>query len=363
MKKSPGDEVIVRTDQIRAEWLTGVLVNSGALETGGVASFAAEIDERELSTSVRLKVSYTPEADGEMPRKLFLKMVKIDMEDEFFGPSEVNYYVRNYVGVAGVPIPRCYHAAYAESLGRYHILMDDLAETHVSCFRKVPTLEDGFALAEGLAAMHAHWWGKERIEQAGDAMPGAEKIKGFVGKGEAGVSHILEGCSDQLKPDWSQAIEELYAKHPLVMIERAQDANGFTLIHGDTNLNNILVPREGVRPLYIIDRQPFNWSLTTWLGVYDLAYTMVLKWASELRREYEKPILRHYHEELIQRGVSGYTWEQLWEDYRLSAVMGVYVATEWCRGGLNRKTLPMWMPMLQRSMTAFDDLECSNLWL
>jgi hypothetical protein len=60
--------------------------------------------------------------------------------------------------------------------------------------------------------------------------------------------------------------------------------------------------------------------------------------------------------------VRAYSWEQLWEDYRLSAVMGVYVATEWCRGGLNRETMEYWLPMLRRSMTAFDDLECGALW-
>jgi hypothetical protein len=30
--------------------------------------------------------------------------------------------------------------------------------------------------------------------------------------------------------------------------------------------SNILVPRQGDRPIYLIDRQPFNWSLTAWLG-------------------------------------------------------------------------------------------------
>jgi hypothetical protein len=56
--------------------------------------------------------------------------------------------------------------------------------------------------------------------------------------------------------------------------------SGFTLIHGDGGKANILIPRAGDRPVYIIDRQPF---------------------------------------------------ERLYDDCRLSAAMGVYIATEYCR--------------------------------
>ncbi len=56
----------------------------------------------------------------------------------------------------------------------------------------------------------------------------------------------------------------LCAKHPVAMIERSRDDNSFTLIHGDAGSYNILVPLYRDQPIYIIDRQPFNWSLTTY---------------------------------------------------------------------------------------------------
>lgn len=354
--------VISTLDQVSAAWLTGVLLRSGALETGEVESFTVETHARELSTNARLRLKYTPGAQGDMPRNLFLKMVNADMEDEFFGPSEVHYYIRDYVGVPGVPIPRSYDAAYSDALRRYHVLMDDLSQTHVPSYERTPTLEHGLALAEGLAAMHAHYWGGRRLDEAGEPIPGAAAIARFVSIAEPGAGHILNACADALAPHWPDAIRDIYAHHPQQMIERTHHTDGFTLIHGDTNLSNILIPIDGDRPLYIVDRQPFDWSLTTWLGVYDLAYTLVLKWESHIRRALETPVLKHYHEHLIQRGVDGYAWDRLLYDYRLSAVMGVYVATEWCRGGLNDHTREFWLPMLQRSMTAFDDLMCAELW-
>jgi hypothetical protein len=97
------------------------------------------------------------------------------------------------------------------------------------------------------------------------------------------------------------------------------------------------------------------------LGVYDLAYAMVLYWDVEIRRALEMSVLRHYHECLIRRGTTGYTWEHLWDDYRLCVMMGVYVATEWCRSQLNMDTHQYWMPMLQRTLTAVDDLQAADL--
>lgn len=99
----------------------------------------------------------------------------------------------------------------------------------------------------------------------------------------------------------------LFAGHPQAIIHRTRDDNGFTLINGDVGHNNILVPRRGDGPIYLIDRQPFDWSLTTWLGVYDLAYAMVLDWEIETRRRLEMPVLRRYHEELIKAGIDSYS--------------------------------------------------------
>ena len=356
------DDVITSLDQVTAEWLTGVLTRSGALTNGTVEAFDVDSRQRELSTNARLNVRYAVGSRGELPQRLFLKMVNADREDEFFGSSEVNYYTRDYVGLKGAPIVRSYDAAYSQEKQRYHVLMDDLSETHVEGFARPPTLEHGLALSEGLAAMHAHWWGTQRLAEGGEPLPSAERIKRFVGIAQPGAAHIIEYCADQLEAHWPDAILELFAEHPQAMIARTQDGNGFTLIHGDPNRSNTLVPREGVRPVYLIDRQPFDWSLTTWLAVYDLAYAIVLEWEVETRRRFEQQILRHYHDQLIRNGVHSYSWEQLFSDYRLSAAMGVYVATEWCRGGVNEKWTAIWLPMLQKSMTACDDLDCSELW-
>ncbi len=352
--------VITNVDEVTPEWLTDVLTISGALQSGAVESFEVDTGVRLLSTNARLKLAYAPGSQGDMPQKLFLKMVDIDQDDEFFGPSEVYYYIRDYMGVWDAPLIRHYDAAYSAEMGRYHVLMDDVSGTHIEAREKTPRLEYGLALADGLAAMHARWWGRDRL---GDApIPSPAAIRRFVSISEPGAGHILAAVGDQLKPHWPDAIRTLFKKHPQLIIDRTRNGSGFTLIHGDVNWNNVFVPIAGDRPIYIIDRQPFDWSLTTWLGVYDLAYAMILDWDIDIRRNFEQAVLRRYHEQLIAHGVSDYSWEQLFEDYRLMAAMIVYIPIEWCRGQFNPETMPAWMPMLQHAMTAFDDLDCAALW-
>lgn len=350
-------EVITKLDQVTSAWLTAALYSSGALSVGKVADFGiAAAVERELSANARLRLRYTSDALGSRPQDLFLKMVTLDQEDEWLQASEVYYYTRDYVGVLDVPLLRCYDAAYSEELGCFHILVDDVSETHVRAFEKPVTPEFGLALADGLAALHAHWWGRKRLEQGGAPLHAREVIERFVAIARPGVEHILSCCRDELQPQWPDMIVDIFERHPAMLILRNQDAVGFTLIHGDAGDSNILVPKSGDRPIYIIDRGPFDWSLTTWLGVYDLSYAMVLDWPVAVRRELEEAVLRRYHEQLVKRGINDYSWTQLYEDYRLMAPMNVYIASEYCRGGPNLRAKHVWMSYLQRALTACEDL-------
>lgn len=356
------DDVITHLDQVTPEWLTAVLCRSGALARGAVEAFAVDTGRGNWSTSGSLRINYSPDATGERPQRLFLKLVDADTGDgEFFGSAEVDYYLRDYVDVPDAPLLRCYDGRYSPSRHRYHLLLEDVAATHTIACDKPPTLEYGLALAEAFAVLHARWWGAEQLAAAGAPIHDAAHIRRFIAIAEPGAGHIIHEMSGQLAPHWPAVIRDIFARHPEVMIARGRDLNGFTLIHGDAGCYNIMVPREGQWPLYLIDRQPFDWSLTTWLGVYDLAYAVALEWEVEARRRWEQPILRHYHETLSRRGVKGYSWAQLWDDYRLCLAMGVYIAVEYCRGQYNPETQWVWLPMLQKALTACDDLNCAEI--
>jgi hypothetical protein len=145
------------------------------------------------------------------------------------------------------------------------------------------------------------------------------------------------------------------------MVRRTQNPNGFTIVHGDVNPGNVLYPiTEG--EVYFLDRQPFTWSLTTWLGVSDLSYLMVQYWDTEIRRSLEMPVLKEYHRQLIANGVSNYDWDQLFADYKLCVVQAVYTAVEWCIKTEDRERMRwLWGLELDRALRTFSDLDCAEL--
>jgi hypothetical protein len=353
------DPVITDPQQISAGWLTDALARSGALRAGRVRDLTSAADTSINAQIVRIAPHYDDQAEGALPAALLLKLCA---GGDSFGPSEVDYYMRDYAGLADAPIPRCYDAHFSAERHAYHILMDDHSATHHARWDMTPTLEYGCAVAEALAALHAHCWEPERLAQIGAAIPGERELGAYIEHIRPGLEPMIETLGETLDPAWRRALSEIFARHPARMRERARDGTGFTLVHGDVNPGNVLTPISGAGPVYLIDRQPFDWSLTTWLGASDIAYMIVHRWDTELRRELELPVLRHYHAALERRGVAGYSWEQLLRDYRLSAVQSVYVATEWCVLEEDQTRMRwLWEAQLRKSMAAFFDLECGEL--
>ena len=356
------EQVISQVEQVTPEWLTAVLNQAHALTNGQVVTVELDRGSGNWSQNGRLTLTYSLNAQGDCPTQLFLKLVNTDTGDgEFFLPAEMTYYTHDYVDLPDAPLVRCYHTAHDPAQHRYHLLLDDHSATHQAAYDLQPTLAHGQALVEALAILHAHWWGTDRLRQSNAARHDAAHLRRFVEIGVAGIPHVNAVFSEQLKPHWPELIAQIFARLPARLVERAEDSTHFTKLHGDPNPGNLLVPKVGERPLYLIDQQPFDWSITTWAGAYDLAYVMALHWPIEARRELERPLLHHYLQTLTQRGVTGYSWAQLYEDYRLCVALMVPVAVEYMRDGGDPDWNWLRLSFVRRSLTACDELHITEL--
>ncbi len=87
-------------------------------------------------------------------------------------------------------------------------------------------------------------------------------------------------------------------------MQRKTQGRHLTLIHGDANLSNILLPRDaGKGRALIIDWQ--MWGIG--FGAEDLSNLMALFWGPDDRRVLERDLLARYHASLLQHGVAGST--------------------------------------------------------
>jgi len=251
-----------------------------------------------------------------------------------FGRSEVDYYLRDYVGLAGAPLVHCFDAQFDPAVG-YHLLLEDLSATHVDRKELLPTLAHGLALAEALARLHRHHW---RSRPA----PDGAVLDRYFDEIRPGVAPIERATG--------QALRERFEHHERALRRRWVDPQGMTLLHGDLNPTNILTPRGADAPLYFIDRQPFDWSLTYGVATYDLAYAMIPWWPETTRRANELAVLRRWHEVLAQ---PDYGWIQAQADWALAVEQCLHVPIEWCsKPSTIERMRALWQVQLARIQDA-----------
>lgn len=358
------EQPVRRAEDVDERWLQGVLERSGALRSGRVTAIVAQMSGSNWSRIVKLAVEYSPDAEGDCPPRLLVKICA--GSHAVFGCSEVEYYRRDYAGDARAPLPRCYAADYDTATRDYSLVLDDLSDTHAG--DHPVTRAYALSLGDAVARLHARYWGRERLgtlAQAPAARAEVERYFAHVGQGLTPLFEVL-GASSRPEwpewPEWRAELEGMFARHPGAMLRRSAVDEGMTLVHGDLNPSNILAPRSGAGSVYLIDRQPFDWSLRCWLGASDMAYAMILFWSPDERRRFQEAALAQYQRSLRDAGID-YEWEQLWWDYRFSAAQCAEYAVEWLVLPEDReKRRALWMMQLERSMQACLELESSALW-
>ena len=140
---------------------------------------------------------------------------------------------------------------------------------------------------------------------------------------------------------------------PDLLIERITDDEHVTIGHQDANTWNILRPRKKEDDVRLIDWEGYN----LWFGADDIAAPFVRYQPPELRRAWEVDLLHRYHNRLLEYGVEGYDWDDLWYDYRLSTMYWFLY-----RISVPDETrIPVANWMLANALQAFEELHCEEL--
>jgi len=347
-------EVITNVDEITPGWLTGVLRRARVLPQGSVVGVAVEAGSTSFSTIARLRVTYSPAARG--PGRLFLKFSR---PEHPVTTPERGHEVLFYEHVAGrTPgvLVQCFDAAFSAERGRLHLLLEDLAESHVSepPSQLPPTFDRCEGIVGAIAAVHAAWWEEPPWEVLGLRPPDEAAIEARIADVRLRVERFAAFLADRLSPERRATYRAVLAGLPR-LYERLLLGRAYTVVHDDLHAGNALYPHDpSVESVRLVDWQ--TWHVD--LGPKDLAHMMALFWFPERRRRLERPLLRRYHECLAANGVAGYSWDECWADYRLCVLRKLFhPAWQWDTGHHPN----IWWNHLERVFTAFDDLHCAEL--
>lgn len=309
---------------ITANWLTEVLQNAGYSEVTVLSFDAADVGTGQVGRCIRYTLNLDAAADSEAPRSLVAKFTSDDPVSRQTGKDMKTYLTEThfYQQIAPrvqISVPRCYYANIdAEGLNHL-IVMEDMAPGEQG--DQIAGCSVGVARQAvlELVGLHGPTW---RDSQWFD----------LLGRVEDGPFADTRSLYRTMLPTFVERFESRLSVEHMGFIKAigvADDCPMFNLVndnfaleHYDYRLDNVLID-ENTDPVRVtaVDWQ----SVRVGKPLNDVAYFLGSALEPEVRRAEEKPIIEEYYAGLLQCGVSDYSFEQCFEDYRKGVFAGFAV--------------------------------------
>jgi hypothetical protein len=269
------------------------------------------------------------------------------------GAAEVAFYRDLAPALDSPPLVRCLATAARDASTQW-LILEDLRSTHTNpAWPERPPNEELEAAVVLLARVHARWWEASALGTTIGALHTEQSLRTMVQGIAAHLPNFLADLGDALPEADRRTLDTVFTSS-LAPWLRLVDRRALTVIHGDAHTWNFLFPRSRPGSTYIIDWQVWHVDV----GARDLAFLIALHWDSAARQQLELPLLHLYHRTLVSRGVSGYTLDDLWLDYRRCVVRNLtFPIILWARG-LARGA---WRHRLDCALTAFRELDAADL--
>ena len=265
---------------------------------------------------------------------------------------EVRFY-RDVAPRSAAWTPTVYHADIDGD--DFVLLLEDLSAHRLGDQVEGCSLEESRWGMEWLGKHHASFW-DDVADPALDFMPDVwpSYSSDALQQGCAHGWDVMVDTFGAVLPDHIRTLKERYlAAAPRLFEWMATPP--LTVVHGDFRMDNLFfAATDGQEPLVAIDWQ----GCLRGRAAQDIGYFMSGSIPIDLRRAHERELVDIWHRQLVANGVTGYSADDAWEDYR-RGVLYVWIIAVVIAGTLDptNERGHRWMSeMLARSVAAIDDL-------
>ena len=201
-------------------------------------------------------------------------------------------------------VPVLYHEEL-EGSGDFVLLIEDLAPARTGDQVAGNSAEDTRRAVLAIAQHHAHFWERTaEIEGLFDADDPAQCAV-LEGVYSAACPKAIAGFPEHFTPERRRIALALASSTTKLM--QNHRSYPLTLLHGDFRADNVLYEVPG-RDVAVVD-----WQIAMrGHGPFDLALHLTQSVRTEVRSEIEQPLLREYHQTLVEHGVKDYSFGDLW---------------------------------------------------
>lgn len=281
----------------------------------------------QIGENVRFKFDFA-NADAGAPRTLVGKFPSAD-ETSLAAARMLGHYrrevmvYRTFPKVAGVITPDALHTDYDEATNRFQLIMEDMAPSEQGDQLKGCSADMAKIALKAAAHMHAAHWNDAALDGYDWVQNSAAAPAPLLGADA--MTGLWQGFKDRYGAQ--VAAEDIEVGEAYVAaIPRWSNAwdGPVTLTHNDFRLDNMLfAPAPGARkPVAVVDWQ----TASKGAAANDVAYFIGAGLTREERPKHEQALLRYYHDALTGNGVTGYSFDDLYRDYRWHCFYGMSVA-------------------------------------
>ena len=353
-------------EEITAEWLTIVLRERGFLKD-------AKVTGREITTIgegsgfigqlAQIRPMYDRLEPG-APLSIIAKMPGVSEGGRQIGNLFDFYHreIRFYEEIAEeveLRTPKLYYSAANRETQEYILLIEDLAPAVVGDQAEGCTLEQARLAVESIAKFHATWWESPALNKISEWMPMTDApVQQFAaGAYQQAWGPFLEAFGATLSPAVKAIVEEIGQKAVKIQTSFAQPP--ITIVHGDYRVDNLFFASpQGGAEFAVAD-----WQISTrGRGVFDLSYLVCGGLEPELRRAHERELVTLYHDTLTANGVTDYSFDTCWDDYRRGALfMLIYIVIAiGTLDAANERGMKLFTVWLNRGVKALEELNAAE---
>ena len=331
------------------------LRSSGALPCGEVADLSIDLEHKtDFSKLVFLTATYSPDAPTNLSSRLVVKTSLVQPSGVDYSSAELQFYRDLAPSLRTPPLVRCLAAIENENGSPGTLVLEDLRATHDHPpWPITPSRHECEMAIDSLVHVHSKFWESATLGNTIGEFHTEQSLTSMLNGITTHLPGFMDAVGNSLTADGRQIYEQVFTSSFKPWL-RLIDPRALTIIHGDAYTWNFLFPRSGSGNTFLIDWQLWHVDV----GARDLAFFMALHWYPGRRRELEKPLIRRYHEALQAHGITNYSYDELWLDYRRCVVRNLtFPIIVWSRGRKPEE----WWNRLECALAAYRDLACDEL--
>ena len=245
-----------------------------------------------------------------------------------------------------------YHSDIDSTASTFVLLLEDLGSARMADQVDGCPPADAAHVMDAAAALHSYWWESPKLDGLSwlrpvnnDAYKSAQEQYAAVWPG------FVERFATRVPPG-GLAVADAYREKIADVFDWVIENRPTTIAHTDFRLDNFFFDHADGSPVTIID-----WQLSVRnVGAIDVGYFLGESLSIEDRRAHERALLERYHDGLVAGGVTGYSFDDLYDDYRMSLVtqLTIPVIGSSMDPG-NERGVRLFDAMVERILTAIDD--------